>query len=107
VDSTEDVLFYNEAAGVLLGRSFEETREMPLRRLSEIFLPITEEGTPLAPDALPLGIALKQRRPAHRRFKFRGLDGVWRTIEVTAFPIIGQESRPLGAAAIFWEVDPS
>jgi hypothetical protein len=36
----------------------------------------------------------------------RGLDGAWRTIEVTAFPIEGQAERHLGAVALFWEADP-
>jgi hypothetical protein len=30
-------------------------------------------------------------------------DGVWRKIEVTAFPVEGQGGRHLGAVAIFWE----
>jgi hypothetical protein len=34
----------------------------------------------------------------------QGLDQVRRHIEVTAFPLIGQAGRHLGAVAIFWEV---
>jgi hypothetical protein len=33
----------------------------------------------------------------------RGLDGVARQIEVTAFPLIGQGGHRLGGVAIFWE----
>jgi hypothetical protein len=33
----------------------------------------------------------------------KGLDGEWRNLEVTAFPIEGVGKRHLGAVAIFWE----
>jgi PAS domain-containing protein len=103
-DSNENLLFYNEAAETLLGRRFEEADKMPLKMLSRIFQTTTEDGTPLMPDDLPLGIALRLRRPAHRRLRFQALNGIWRTIEVTAFPLQGQGGRHLGAVAIFWEV---
>ncbi|MDZ4278596.1 MAG: PAS domain-containing protein [Dehalococcoidia bacterium] len=103
--SDENLLFYNESAEALLGRRYDEVGEMPLDQLSTIFQTTDEDGAPLAPDALPLGIALRQRKPAHRRIRFRSLDGVWRTIEATAFPLKGQMGRDLGAVAIFWEVD--
>ena len=77
---------------------------MPLEELATIFETAAEDGTPLPADALPIGVALLQRRPAHRRLRFRGLDGVWRLIDTTAFPIEGQGGRHLGAVVIFWEV---
>jgi len=48
-------------------------------------------------------IALSKRHPAHKLFWIEGLDGVLREIEVTAFPLVGQADRFLGALAIFWE----
>lgn len=76
---------------------------MPAGELSRIFETAAEDGSPLPSDAIPLGIALLQGRPAHRRFRLRGLDGIWRLIDTTAFPVVGQEGRHLGAVAIFWE----
>ncbi len=35
----------------------------------------------------------------------RGLDGVWRGVEVTAIPIEGQGGRFHGVLATFWEVE--
>ena len=102
-----DMLYYNQAAAALLGRSFEEADAMPLTELSNVFQITDEDGSPLPPEAIPLGIALQQRRPAHRRLRFRSLDGVERQIEVTAFPLGGQGGRHLGAVAIFWEADDS
>jgi PAS domain-containing protein len=104
VDSLGTLIFYNEPAEMILGRRFEETGEMPAAEWATVFTPMDKRGVPLAQEALPLIIALAERRPAHGDFYIRGLDNVRRHIEVTAFPLIGQAERNLGAVAIFWEV---
>jgi hypothetical protein len=48
-------------------------------------------------------IALTERRPAKKCFYIRGVDGIKREIDVTAFPITGQADRFLGGVALFWE----
>jgi PAS domain-containing protein len=103
VDEEGDLLFYNEPAETILGRRFDETGEMPREEWSITFKPTDANGVLIPPEGLPLVIALNERRPAHRSFWIRGLDGVLRYIEVTAFPLIGQSDRNLGAVAIFWE----
>lgn len=57
----------------------------------------------MPPDELPLAIALNERHPAHQKFWILGADGIQRHIESTAFPLIGQANRYLGAIALFWE----
>lgn len=104
VDPRGTLIYYNEPAEGILGRRFEETGEMPVEVWSTLFEPTDETDKPLAPESLPLVIALTQHRPAHRDMWIQGLDGVRRLIEVTAFPINGQAERYLGALAIFWEV---
>jgi len=103
VDPQGTLIYYNEPAERILGRHFEETGEMPVEEWSTLFNPTDETGKPLAPESLPLVIALTQHRPAHRDMWIQGLDGVRRLIEVTAFPINGQAERYLGALAVFWE----
>jgi PAS domain-containing protein len=103
VDPDGRLLFYNEPAEAVLGRRYDETGEMPVEEWSTVFTPTTEDGVPLPPETLPLVVALQKRRAAHRAFWIRGLDGVSRKVEVTAFPIEGQGGRHLGAVAIFWE----
>ena len=103
VNPDGDLIFYNEPAETVLGQTYTETGTMPAREWSTIFLPVDEEGEPLPPEELPLVIALSKRHPAHRLFWIHGKDGVKREIEVTAFPLIGQANRFLGAMAIFWE----
>ena len=102
VDPDGTLIFYNEPAEAILGSRFEETGEMEIGEWSNTFSPTDEHGHKIDSDALPLTIALRERRPAHGRLWIRGLDQVPRLIEVTALPLIGLSNRYLGAAAIFW-----
>jgi PAS domain-containing protein len=104
VDPSGNLVFYNEPAEAILGRRFEETGEMPADEWAIIFRPTDEEGKPVPSEKLPLVIALTQKKPAHLRFRIKGLDNVLRDIEVTAFPLIGEAGRDLGAVAIFWDM---
>jgi PAS domain-containing protein len=103
VNSDGDLVFYNVPAEGILGLNYNETGMMPAKEWSTIFNPIDRDGNPVPPEELPLMIALSTRHPAHKLFWIHGKDGVIRGIEVTAFPLIGQADRFLGAVAIFWE----
>ena len=103
VDPDGNLIFYNEPAEKILGYRYEETGPMPAQQWTTVFLPTDEDGNPLEPSQLPLIIALQENRPAHSGFWIRGLDGVLRHIEVSAFPLMGQSDRYLGAMALFWE----
>jgi PAS domain-containing protein len=103
VDPAGTLVFYNEPAEGILGKRYEETGEMPAAEWSGIFAPTDEHDVPLAPERLPLRVCLAEHRPAHGRFLIRGLDGVRRHVEATAFPLIGHAGRDLGAVAVFWE----
>ena len=103
VDPAGTLVFYNEPAEEILGLRFDETGEMPATEWGTRWEPSTGDGTPLAPDALPLMVALAQRRPAHGTLWIRRRDGGRRRIQVTAIPLVAMPDRLLGAAAIFWE----
>ncbi len=105
VDPAGTLIYYNERAEGILGKRYEETGEMRAEEWSSVFTPTDEQGAPLPPDQLPLRIVLRTRQPAHGTFWIRGLDGVPRHIEVTAFPLMGQADRYLGGIALFWETD--
>ena len=105
VDPVGNLLFYNEPAEALLGRPFDDAGEMPMAEWSTAFSPQDEDGRPIPPEAVPLVVALRHREPTHGTIRITGLDGVSRRIEVTAFPLVGQGGRLLGAAAIFWTVN--
>ena len=104
VDPEGDLLYFNEAAEAVIGRRFDETGDVRRGQFSSLFHPTDEEGHPIKPEEQPLQVATDRLEPAHRRFYIRGLDGVRRHIEGTAFPLIGQNDRVLGAFAIFWEI---
>ena len=104
VDEDGTLIFYNEPAEAILGQRFEETGEMPADEWAQAYTVTADDGTPVAPESLPLTIALRQHRPAHGRLTMVGRDLVRRQIEITAFPLTGQSGRHLGAVAIFWEI---
>ena len=103
VDHDGTMVFYNEAAEAVLGRRFEETGAMSAPEWAAIFAPRDAAGQPLPLDGLPLMIALRQKRPIHDALCIRGLDGIDRNLDATAFPVIGVTGRLAGASAIFWE----
>jgi PAS domain-containing protein len=102
-DENGDLLFFNEPAEVLLGQRFDDVGELRLEERQAIFAFRDEGGTPLRADQLPLVVALRERRPVHRRVWMRGFDGTDRETEITAFPLLGGGGHLIGAVAMFWE----
>lgn len=102
-DAEGNLVFYNEAAERVLGRTFGEAGELAAREWAEVFEPTTLDGEPMALDELPAGVAFLERRPTHGTHRIVGLDGVPRTVAVTAFPLLTQRDQPSGLVCIFWE----
>jgi PAS domain-containing protein len=101
VDEDATIVFYNEAAAMLLGRRFEEAGKMREEEWRAAFGPLDKKGT-LAPlEDLPLTKALRRNRPAHAHLRMRSLDGSLHDIHVSAIPIVTSEGTR-GAMAIFW-----
>lgn len=103
-DAAGTLIFYNQPAEAILGRSFDEAGEINATDLEKVFVTQDLDGSPLPSEELPLVRSLVERVPSHRTIRIRALDGPWRTIDVTALPIIGQGDRLLGAFSTFWEV---
>ena len=104
VDEEGMLVFYNEAAGVLLGKRFEEVGKMGPQEWGTAFGPFDEHGRPIEFEQLPLTIALRKGRPAHARHRIRSLDGSEHRIEVSAMPIVATNGLR-GAMAVFWARD--
>jgi PAS domain-containing protein len=104
VDEDGVLVFYNDAAGMLLGKRFEEAGRMRPEEWGTEFGPVDRSGEPIPVDDLPLTLALRRGRPAHARFQIRSLDDTDHEIEVSAVPIITTEGTS-GAMAIFWRVE--
>ena len=100
VDAEGTLVFYNDAAGELLGIRFEEAEHMGPQEWGTRFDPLDPEGRTIAVDDLPLSRALRGE-PTHGRLRIRAATGEESEIEVTAVPILGTGGRK-GALALFW-----
>ena len=98
------LLFYNEAAGALLGMSFEESGRMPAAEWLATFGPFEESGEPMELEDSPLTKSLRAGRPAHADFRIRSTRGDEYKIEASAVPIVGNDAGSSGAMIFFWPI---
>ncbi|MEX2106348.1 MAG: hypothetical protein WD810_05565 [Solirubrobacterales bacterium] len=101
VDEGGVLVFYNEAAGILLGKRFEELGTVGPEEWGAMFGPFDESGEPIPYDDLPLVTAVRNGRPAHAEFTIRSTDGGNHSVEASAFPILTAHGTQ-GAIAVFW-----
>jgi PAS domain-containing protein len=97
------LVYYNEAAEQLIGRSFSEVGEMRIDEWSAQFSPRSiETDEPIPLERRPTGIALNERRAAHERIRITSVDGVDREDALTAFPLFAHTDELVGTVTIFW-----
>jgi len=101
VDEGGLLVFYNEAAGMLLGKRFEELGTVGPQEWGSLFGPFDESGAPIPYDDLPIVRAIRAGRPAHAEMTVRSTDGTEHDVEVSAFPILTAHGSQ-GAIAVFW-----
>ena len=104
-DAEGNLVFYNEAAEAILGRSFAEAGTMPAEGWGAQFVLEEIDGTPMPLDRMPAGIALLEHRPAHGQLWMTGLDGERRMLNITAVPLFASASEFVGMIALFWQAD--
>jgi PAS domain-containing protein len=97
------LLFYNEAAGALVGRRFEETGTMDAEEWTTAFGPFDDGGQPIPYDENKLTQSLREGRPAHGNFRICVAGNVHQDIAASAIPIVGPDGSS-GAIVIFWPV---
>jgi len=101
VDESGALVFYNEAAGAMLGISFEESGRMPAEQWGRAVGPFAEDGKPMPIEEIPTTRALRRGRPAHGSFTIRSVKGDEYEIESTALPIVAEGGQE-GAMIFFW-----
>jgi PAS domain-containing protein len=106
VDADGTLAYFNEAAEPVLGRTYAEAGELRAGEWASEWDPTDLDDVPVPLEELPLGIAFREGRAAHRVIRITGGDGVKREIEVTAFPLCPRRDVILGAVAVFWERPP-
>jgi PAS domain-containing protein len=104
IDAAGTLVFYNDAAELLIGRPFGELGELGAGDFGAVLQLAEPDGSPLRRRDTPAGVAFFERRPAHRVLVATGYDGVRRTVEVTAYPLFGATDDMHGVVAVFWEV---
>jgi PAS domain-containing protein len=101
VDGGGALIFYNEAAGAMLGISFEESARTPAEEWSQAIGPFDADGRPIPIEELHTTKALRRGRPAHGTFTMRSVKGDAFEIESTALPIVAEGGQE-GAMIFVW-----
>ena len=103
IDAAGTLVFYNEAAELLIGKPFGEHGELGAGEFGAALELAEPDGSPVRRRDTPAGVAFFERRPAHRVLLATGYDGVRRRVEVTAYPLFGTTDEMHGVVAVFWE----
>jgi PAS domain-containing protein len=106
IDERGDTIFFNESAGRLLGRPFEEFDALPFEERNAILAPLRADGTPLPRKELPGIRAMRERRPTYVAFCLHDVDGHLRAVETTGIPLLSASGRTLGAFVVAWAAKP-
>jgi PAS domain-containing protein len=104
VDEGGLLVFYNEAAGTLLGKGFDEVGHVGPNEWGGLFGPYDGDGESIPYDELPVVRAVRAGRPAHATFGVRTFDGRVQMVECSAFPILTAHGSR-GAIAILWPAE--
>jgi PAS domain-containing protein len=97
------LLFYNEAAGAMLGRRFEETGRMNAADWTAAFGPFGADGEPIPYEQIPATVALRENRPFHGTFRIAAAGAGHQDVAASAIPIVGAGGSS-GAIVVFWPV---
>ena len=103
IDGAGTVVFMNEAAELMFGRTFGELGVMSANEFGDLLEMRGLDGEPLRKRDSPPGRAFYERAAAHQAMLVRTLDGTDREIEVTAYPLFGRDEEMHGVLVVFWE----
>ena len=101
VDGEGTMVFYNEAAAGLLGRSFEDAGQMTSEEWIAAFGPLADNDEPFDLDEISLTQAIQAGNPAHGSFCIRTAKSDKQVVEAAAFPLVATNGAS-GAMIMFW-----
>jgi len=104
VDPDGKLVFFNDAAGELVGRRFEEVGRLRQEEWASEFGPFDEFGKVLPTEELPLTRALREGLPAHDRFHMSSRDEELVEVDVSALPLATADGFK-GAIVVFWRTE--
>jgi PAS domain-containing protein len=97
------LLFYNEAAGAIIGRSFEDATGLTADEWTREFGPLDADGEPIAYDNITATQTLRAHMPFQGEFSIKTAGGR-REIALTAIPIVAPDEST-AAVVLFWPTD--
>jgi PAS domain-containing protein len=100
VDDESVLVFFNAAAGLMLGKTFEETGRLSREQWNAIG-PVDDQGNMIDSEEMPLTVALREGRPAHGRFNIHTDEGRIVEVETSAVPLVSGGDFH-GALVVFW-----
>jgi len=103
VDGDGQMVFFNESAGDLLGKRFEEIGRLSRDEWNEIG-PVDKAGNPVPSEKMPLAVALREGHPSHGRFFIRTDQERIVEVETSAVPLVSGGDFH-GAMVVFWPVN--
>ena len=106
LDAACMLVYFNDAAALLLGKTFAEVGEISSLEFGESLKVSTLDDEPLRRRDTPSGIAFFEHRPAHLRVLATTYDGVRRAYEATSYPLLGATGEMHGVVAVFWPDEP-
>ena len=104
VDPDGVLVFFNDAAGELVGRRFEEVGRLRQEDWASEFGPFDEFGKMLPTEDLPLTVAIRDGLPAHDRFHMSTRDEQLVEVDVSALPLSTADGFK-GAIVVFWRTE--
>jgi PAS domain-containing protein len=104
LDGAGTLVFFNDAAELLLGKSYGEVGEITGNELGEMLELRDRDGNPMRRRDSPAGVAFYERRPAHCTTQVKMLDGTHRLVEATAYPLFGAGDTLHGVVTVFWQI---
>jgi len=102
IDAGGTLVFFNEAAEVMLGKSYGEVGAITANEFGTMLELANLDGSPMRRRDSPAGVAYYGREPAHRPVLATTLDGVRQPFEVTAYPLFGHIGEMHGVLTVFW-----
>ena len=102
LDGDGTLVFYNEAAELLLGRPFADLGEMSAYEFGDRLQLRHVDGSPMRRRDAPSGIAYYERRPVHKVVVATAFDGTRRMVEATSYPLFGFGEELHGVVTVFW-----
>jgi PAS domain-containing protein len=105
IDPNGTLVFYNDAAALLLGKTFGELGEIPAEQFGASLDLAAADGSPLRRRDSPSGIAFFEHRPSHQTVLATAFDGSRRAYEATAYPLFGTSGEMHGVVSVFWPCD--